>query len=283
MSHALPAVTVEGVAFWSSWLPGWELARAVIRGERPAPEAAASRPAPPLLAPTERRRAPDTVAVALEVAARACETAGRSPAELPAVFASTYGDLAISDYLCATLASTPTLISPTKFHNSVHNAAAGYWSIGTGSQAPYTSISAFQYTFGIGLLEAATQVVCENRPVLYVAFDIEARGPLATIAPSRGLLGAALLMAPAGDASTPGIGQRRLVLRTVLVDSAIGATTRAQSPAAALVADNALAPCLPLFEALAGFEGREDAAGDEQRRITTLALSKRMALQVLVD
>ena len=80
--------------------------------------------------------------------------------------------------MCATLARTPTLISPIKFHNSVHNAAAGYWSIGTGSLAPYTAISAFEYTFAAGLLEAATQVVCEHRPVLYVAFDIESKGAL---------------------------------------------------------------------------------------------------------
>ena len=62
---------------------------------------------PALLAPTERRRAPDTVAVALEVAARAVRAAQRAPAELPSVFASTHGDLAISDYMCATLAQTP--------------------------------------------------------------------------------------------------------------------------------------------------------------------------------
>ena len=139
-----------------------------------------------LLAPTERRRAPDTVAIALEVAAKACEAAARAPADLPSVFASTHGDLAISDNLCATLVNTPTLISPVKFHNSVHNAAAGYWSIGTASYASYTAISAFRYTFAAGLLEAATQAICEHRPVLYVAFDIEAKGALATIAPLYG-------------------------------------------------------------------------------------------------
>src|SRR5690606_35936213 len=59
---ALPTLYLQGFAFWSSRLPGWDVARAVIRGERAAPEAPAPRPAPTLLAPTERRRAPDTVA-----------------------------------------------------------------------------------------------------------------------------------------------------------------------------------------------------------------------------
>ena len=197
MSTQLPEVVAEGVAFWASRLPGWDIARAVIRGEQAAPETSAPRPAPALLGPTERRRAPDTVAIALEVAARACAAAGRSPSELPAVFASTHGDLAISDYMCATLVDTPALISPIKFHNSVHNAAAGYWSIGTSSHAPYTAISAFHHTFGAGLLETVVQIACEQQPVLYVAFDVEAKGALSTMAPSRGLLGVALVLAPA--------------------------------------------------------------------------------------
>jgi hypothetical protein len=262
MTASLPPLAIEGVAFWNARLPSWQIARAAIRGDEP-PAAAAARPAPTLLAPTERRRAPDTVALALEVAARACEAAGRAPAQLRSVFASTHGDLAISDYMCATLASTPTLISPTKFHNSVHNAAAGYWSIAAGSHASYTALSADRYTFASGLLEAATQVICEHEAVLYVAFDVEGKGPLATMAPSRGLLGVALVLGPNGSSR-----QRQLTLRIEAADSV--EPTPAVSPAAALVAENALAPCLPMFEAL---------ARDEPGSIT-LALSERCALHV---
>ena len=32
-------VAIEGVAFWASRLPGWDIAQVVIRGEQPAPEA----------------------------------------------------------------------------------------------------------------------------------------------------------------------------------------------------------------------------------------------------
>lgn len=259
-------VAIEGVSFWASRLPGWDIAQAVIRGEQPPPETINPRPAPTLLAPTERRRAPDTVAVALEVASRACEAAGRTPADLPSVFASTHGDLAISDYMCTTLASTPALISPIKFHNSVHNAAAGYWSIGTGSLAPYTAISAHQYTFGAGLLEAATQAVCEHRAVLYVAFDIEARGALATVAASRGLLGAALVLAPVTQ------GQRRSMILTTESVTAVERTPP-RSAAAPLVAGNSLAPCLPLLEALAL----------PNPRTLRLALSQRCALHIQVS
>jgi hypothetical protein len=240
MPRQLPTVGIAGISFWHSRMPGWDLAQRVFRGEIEAP-AAAPRPAPILLAPTERRRAPDTVAIALEVASKACEAANVAPGEIASVFASTHGDLAISDYMCATLVNTPTLISPVKFHNSVHNAAAGYWSIGTGNYAPYTAISAFEFTFATGLLETATQVICEQKPVLYVAFDIEAKGALATVAPSRGLFGAALVIVPENSSA------RRLTL-SVHDD---GAASKAETSAASLVADNALAPCTPFFEALA--------------------------------
>jgi hypothetical protein len=186
------------------------------------------------------------------------------------VFASTFGDLAISDYMCATLVNTPTLISPIKFHNSVHNAAAGYWTIATSSYAPYTAISAHHHTFAAGLLEAAVHAITDQKPVLYVAFDIESKGALATMAPSRGSFGVALVIAPQA------VGRRRIVLESaqeltleLRVQSGDAAScTPAQSAAAALIADNALAPCLPFFEALAA-----DAA-----RTTVLGLSRQTTL-----
>jgi hypothetical protein len=236
---------VEGIGFWASRLPGWEVARAILRGEAAASATPQTRPAPALLPPAERRRAPDTVAVSLEVASRACEMAKRDPKLMASVFASTHGDLAISDALCDTLAKTPSLTSPTKFHNSVHNAAAGYWTIATGCLKPYTSLSGYTYTFGEGLLEAASQTLSEGGPVLYVAFDIEAKGPVGTMQPSRGVFAGALVLAAE-------VGDRTLAkLAFELSDSASLQPTQARAQNAALVDGNAMAHGLPLFEALA--------------------------------
>ena len=68
-------------------------------------------------------------------------------------------------------------MSPTKFHNSVHNAAAGYWTIGTGCMAPSNSLSGYECSFAAGLLEAAAQCAADRRPVLLVGFDVAARRP----------------------------------------------------------------------------------------------------------
>ena len=96
---------VDGVAFWAPTLPGWDAARAAFRGEAEPLATPAKRPAPELLAAAERRRAPDTVALALEVAAAAVRESGLDAATLPSIFTSAHGDLAVNDYMCSTLAT----------------------------------------------------------------------------------------------------------------------------------------------------------------------------------
>lgn len=255
---------IEGIGFWAPRLPGWPIAREVFRGTATAPVDAAPRPAPALLAPTERRRAPDTVAVAMEVAVHACQAAARDPRTLPSVFASTHGDLAITDYTCATLATAPAQLSPTKFHNSVHNAAAGYWTIGTGSMEPYTALAADFRSFAQGLMEALVQVECEREAVLFVAYDVEARGPVALVSPSTGLLGLSLVLSPAAT--------ERSRLRLLWEIGGSSEITPRRCNEAAVPAGNAMASGLPLFEALA----------EESASIVVLSLGRDLTLQLRI-
>ncbi|VXC12359.1 conserved hypothetical protein [Luteimonas sp. 9C] len=236
-SNALGA-TIAGIGFWTDGLPDWNAARAFAR-EGTRPDTAPSRPSPQLLAPNERRRAPGSVAVALEVALAACRDAGVAPETLPSVFASTHGDLGITDYMCDTLATDPTAISPTKFHNSVHNAAAGYWTIGAGCTEATTAISAHEATFAQGLLEAMMQLAAGSPAVLLVAYDTASTGLLGTVTRSEGLLGAALVLVRDGN------GPR---LQAALRD---GAELDAPGPLSTHAAHNAMVQMLPLFDALA--------------------------------
>lgn len=234
------SATIEGIGFWTRGLPSWQAACAYVeRGT--LPDDAPARPSPQLLAPNERRRAPETVAVALEVALAACHAAGREPSALPSVFASMHGDLTITDYMCATLAAQPAGISPTRFHNSVHNAAAGYWTIGAGCMAPATAISGYQASFAEGLLETIGQLLDGTDPVLLVAYDAQSSGPLGEVSRSDGLLAAALVLAHAGA----GEGPRLQVSRER------GEVPAADGPLSARHAGNAMAPMLPLIEQLA--------------------------------
>ena len=233
--------TIEGIGFWARGLPSWEAACAYANGGELVADAPA-RPSPQLLAPNERRRAPETVAVALDVALAACAAAGREPAALPSVFASTHGDIAITDYMCATLATDPRSISPTRFHNSVHNAAAGYWTIGAGAMQPATAISAAGASFAQGLIEAFVQLGSGADAVLLVAYDCASTGPLTQVIPSEGLLGAALVLSRHPREGAP-------VLKVELGDEPD--TLPASGLLSSHASGNAMAPMLPLFDALA--------------------------------
>lgn len=238
------SVDIAGIGFWTRGLPSWVAACAYLR-DGTSDKAAPARPASRLLAANERRRAPETVAVALEVALAACEAAGADPAALPSIFVSMHGDLAITDYMCATLAEDPRAISPTKFHNSVHNAAAGYWTIGTGCNQPATALSSGDGSFAAGLLEALSQLQSGGPAVLLAAYDSQSTGPLAPISSSEGLLGGALVLASHADSAVA-----RLQVEFVNAPAPL-----APGRLAAYVGTNAMAPMLPLFEALASGGG----------------------------
>jgi hypothetical protein len=240
MSAVLPALRVLGIGAWAGGMPDWNTLRAVARGEAEPSDAAPRKPAPELLPPNERRRAPDTVLLALEVAQAACRAAQADPATLSSIFASMHGDLSITDAMCRTLADVPTDISPTRFHNSVHNAAGGYWTIGCGCRAGSTAISAYRATLAQGLIEAAMQLAAGEDAVLLVAYDGTSTGPLAAVSPSAGLFGIALVLARA-EASGPAL---RLSLTDTLPAAAPGPLQRT-------LGGNALAPALPLVELLA--------------------------------
>lgn len=262
-----PTLYIEGPAFWAPTLPGWDIARAALRGEGAPTDPPARRPAPQILAAAERRRAPDTVAVALEVASAAVAAAGRSAAELPSVFACAHGDLAINDYMCATLAANPTQLSPIKFHNSVHNAAVGYWTIGTGCQQASNSLAAYDCSFTAGLLEAAAQCACDAQAVLLVGFDVEAVGPLRQVHRSEALLAGAFVIAPERT-------ERSLAAFDWSLVHGDSVPALPRSDAARHLPANAIADALPVFEALA------DVAAAHAGAPLRLPLSRQLSLEL---
>ncbi|HJU09126.1 MAG TPA: beta-ketoacyl synthase chain length factor [Rhodanobacteraceae bacterium] len=201
-------VRIEGVGAWLRGVPDWNTLRAILRDEIGLREDAPSKPAASALPPAERRRAPEAVLLAAEVAGQACGQANREPSSMPCVFASTHGELSITDYMCATLANAPRELSPTKFHNSVHNAPVGYWTIATHCGHASNAVTGWHASFGAGLLEAAALAKSENTPVLFAAYDTASVGPLAEMTRTTQPFGAAFVLAPAIDSNTPSIALR---------------------------------------------------------------------------
>ena len=256
----LPELKILGIGAFADGLPDWNAMAAFARGEAGLVEGAPKKPAPTIQPPNDPRRAPDSEQLALRVAEAACENAGADPAALPSVFTSTHGDLAITDYMCATLASAPTEVSPTKFHNSVHNAAAGYWTIGVGCHAPATAISAFDASFAQGLIEAALQITIDGGPVLLVAYDSPAGGPLQHTSKSEGLFGFALVL---DRADGNGL--------TLAPRIATGDCAEATGALIEATARNAMAPAARLAQALARGESTcELPAGADTRLVLEL-------------
>jgi hypothetical protein len=150
-----------------------------------------------ILPANERRRITTHIKLALQCAQDAMAGATSAPADVATVFASSGGDLEIVDKIITSLGQPGKPISPTQFHNSVLNAAAGYWSIATHSHAASTSLSAHDASFAAGLLEAATQVEVEGHPVLLVASDPLSPPTLHASRPLVAPFGVALLLVPA--------------------------------------------------------------------------------------
>ncbi|MEA3412389.1 MAG: beta-ketoacyl synthase chain length factor [Pseudomonadota bacterium] len=123
-----------------------------------------------ILPPMVRRRTSIATRAAITAAERAC-AAARTHRKLPAIFVSSAGEMQITDRLCRSIARQEYPLSPTQFHNSVHNTAAGYWSIATGSMASMQSMGALEDGFALGLLEAWCQLQTVTDRVLLVVFD----------------------------------------------------------------------------------------------------------------
>jgi len=237
---------IGGLGLLGPGLPGWATSEPVLAGAAPWQEAPPTVPTPAMLAPAERRRASLVVRLALAATAEAIAESGFTPEMLDTVFASSNGDGAVVGAILDALATPGGDVSPTLFHNSVHNAAAGYWGIGAGSMRPSVSLGCHDDTFPLGLLQAATEVAAWGRPVLFCAYDAPLNAPLDACRPTAVPFAVAMLLLPEGE---PG-ARATLALRHLPEEPAAEACPRS-GLRAALEAANPAARALPLLEALA--------------------------------
>lgn len=224
-------------------LPNWQQSRAVLQGAAPYEPAALEKYKPELLPANERRRATELVRMAFRVGEDLMAASNIPMADCASVFASSGGDYPIIDQICRSLCEPERLVSPTQFHNSVHNSAAGYWSIATGSRQPSTSLSAYDDSFIAGLLEAMCLCQQEQLPTLLVVYDIQPPYPLGEKRQIPIEFGVALLL-------TPQPGEQDLA-RLQLHPNATGSASEAQPALENVRLANPAARSLPLLELIA--------------------------------
>jgi hypothetical protein len=235
---------VAGIGLLGPGLRGWSESREVLAGRREYQAAPTVLTAPSILPATERRRTGRVVKLVIGVATEAAAHAGVEPGELSGVFSSSGGDGHNCHEICQALAQPAREISPTRFSNSVHNAAAGYWSIATGATRASTVLCAFDASFCAGLLEALTQVTMDQARILLTAYDTEYPEPLHSKRPVPDAFGVALVLTPRREPAS----LARLEAR--LVDEA--PDELAQAELEALRRSIPAARALPLLESLAG-------------------------------
>lgn len=235
-------VYLAGIGLCAPGMLDWAAGSAVLRGEMP-PGSEQPKPLVALLPPAERRRSSQLTRYALQAGQEAMAQAGLPATQAAVVFASSDGDGENLHHILESLARPEHEVSPTRFHNSVHNAAAGYWNIATGAHTPANSIAAYDDSFAAGLLEASVQVATENIPVLLAAFDLPLPSPLYEVRPTTTPFAVALLL-------TPGPAKALARLRISLESGTEEGTIMSHPELETLRAGNPAARALPLLQAV---------------------------------
>lgn len=234
-------VGITGVGLLAPGLVHWTDARAVLSGAAPYEPSPLPGVVPAWLPARERRRATRSICLALAVAEETMGAPERARG-VPAVFACSGGDTDVIDRLCCTLLEPERPVSPAQFHNSVHNAPAGYWSIAVGDLATTMSLSAYDASFAAGLLEAWGLLADGAATVLLVAYDVPPPPAIWPFRPLRGPFAVGLALFAEGAAGS------RLTLR---LDRERTEDVMAEPELERLRAGNPAARSLPLLRALA--------------------------------
>ncbi len=204
---------IDAVGLCGPGLDGWAAGQGVLRGDVPYVSAPSVIAPSSFLPAAERRRVGVAVKLALAAAADAFQHSHHKASGLLSVFSSSGGDGDNCHVICEALASDDRLISPTRFTNSVHNAPSGYWGIALNAKPASTSLCAYDGSFSAGFLEACTQAITADAPVLLIAYDTPYPEPLRAARPIASSLGVALVLNPQFTASSlakvhVGLGKR---------------------------------------------------------------------------
>lgn len=237
-------VSINSIGIIAPGLQNWTHCQAVLKGDSAYEKTEVDKFTPNLLRPNERRRTTNLIKLAMQVGEQILDNCPCPTNELVAVFSSSEGDTDIVDKICTALTLPDQPVSPTQFHNSVHNAPAGYWAIATECRESSTSLSSGRGSFASGLLEASTTAVAEQKPVLMISYDYPAPETLYPFVGITAPLGCALLITH--DDSLPNVAGA-----TMEISQDTDMTLMDNPELESLRQTNPSGHCLPILNALA--------------------------------
>jgi hypothetical protein len=161
------------------------------------------------------------------------------------VFGSAFGEGETLKIILEALCTPNMAIRPTRFQNSVHNAASGQWTIARSIRNAATSICGGNCTAGSSMLKALLQVQLEDQPVGMVLFDAPLPYPLN---------GSHRLTVPAGAglALSPHKGPKSIATIEYSLCDATHSQINSAFAQKALATENPVFAVLPLIERLFG-------------------------------
>lgn len=134
-----------------------------------------------------------------EVVEQAATDGGVDVTKVPTVYGSSLGEIETMVTLLRMLYEEEGKLSPNRFKNSVHNAASGLVSIGTGNTSFSTAIAGGDRSFETSLLEAWAFLASEGGDLVLAVADDEPPEPLDQLGDHGALaVGFCLSAEPAG-------------------------------------------------------------------------------------
>ena len=259
------------------WTPGFASPEAWCGRESEGPDqsdeldgsdqldGSANTPAARLLEGNLRRRAPALSRMSVEVFEQAATRAGCDAALTPSVWATAHGEHATALRLLKMMPRGEGKLSPTHFHNSVHNTPSGYASIATGNVCSSTTLTGGAELVMSALLEAWCRLATRGGDVLLVLADEQLQTPFESPDMTAPLALSLCLSAQPAGASAVLSGLRRDAV----------SPNKAQAPFGPLYVSAAL----PLIEQIVGrrpgtvaLELDSECGSESERRVWCLDL-----------
>ncbi len=128
-------------------------------------------PASDFLPSRVKRRMSRLTQMVIHTTYQAREVAGLLDTDLPLILGTANGEIEAMGSILQTMFSDPPYISPSLFHNSVHNTAAGYWSILGKKHQGSTTITAGDLTGEYSLLDAISRLDTRTKLIQLTAGD----------------------------------------------------------------------------------------------------------------
>lgn len=224
-------------------LENWELAKPILMGQQGYQYRELGDIKPDMMPKSLMRRTTRHIRLAIEAASQVLPEDIDECDHISCVFASSENDGETAHYMCEEVIQDMPGVSPMKFHNSVSNAAVGNFCISLKKAMPSTSISAYDQTVSMGLVETISQLMCDDKDVLLVVHDTMCDEPLFSLRPGITDFSAAFLCS-----TNP---ENALLQIEVSIDDAENNTQMSDPELECIRDGNPVAISLPLLQAVA--------------------------------